>query len=632
MLFKHPSLLYGLFFLAIPIIVHLFQLRRFSKVDFTNVAFLKPLAIQTRKSRQLKKWLTLIARLLAVACLVLAFCQPFLPGSDTATKERQTVFYLDNSFSMQAQGSSGELYKSAVTDLLKHLPPEKEFSLFTNDAVFKNTTRSLITNDLLNLGYSSKSLSINQVLLKYQTLLADKETVNELVMVSDFHALEQEELKSLQSDDISLVRLNAESRSNIAIDSAFITDRKGENYELRVLLKSTDDESKLITVSLFNRGILQGKTSVTLENNEGQASLNLSSNEPFQGQISIEDEGLTYDNQLFINTIDNQKIKVLAVNGSNGDFLKRIYDDTSFDLLSVQENELNYNLINEQNLIVLNELSTLPDPLVRELREASTNGTRIIIIPNDDPKNYQNLLPVLNINRQQTNKKITTINYDHPLVDGVFNKRVSSFQYPSVEESVFTNRSGNSILAYQDGNSFLFKRDDFYIFTAPLNEQNSNFQNSPLIVPIFYNIGIASLPLPKLYYEIGQENKIAIPTTVGNDQVLRIQNEDIELIPRQQAFSNNVVLQITNDIETDGYYQVANDGNVVSGLSFNYSREESYNSSSVIDSFEGRIYKSVQTLIKELEDSAAIHELWRYFIMAVLFFLLCEILILKFVK
>ena len=71
MQFKHPELLYALLLLLIPIIVHLFQLRRFQKVDFTNVAFLKSVTIQTRKSSQLKKWLTLITRLLQLFWLLL---------------------------------------------------------------------------------------------------------------------------------------------------------------------------------------------------------------------------------------------------------------------------------------------------------------------------------------------------------------------------------------------------------------------------------------------------------------------------------------------------------------------------------------------------------------------------------
>ena len=83
MQFKHPELLYALFALLIPIIIHLFQLRKFKKEAFTNVAFLKKVTSQTRKSSQIKKWLTLITRLFLLACLIFAFAQPYFSKTKT---------------------------------------------------------------------------------------------------------------------------------------------------------------------------------------------------------------------------------------------------------------------------------------------------------------------------------------------------------------------------------------------------------------------------------------------------------------------------------------------------------------------------------------------------------------------
>ncbi|NNC70612.1 MAG: hypothetical protein HKN90_07325, partial [Flavobacteriaceae bacterium] len=118
MQFKHPEILYALFLLLIPIIIHLFQLRRFEKVAFTNVKFLKQVQIQTRKSSRLKKFLILCARLLVFTALIVAFAQPFL-SSIKKDEVLNTYIYLDNSMSMQAKGSSGELLKRAVQDIVK---------------------------------------------------------------------------------------------------------------------------------------------------------------------------------------------------------------------------------------------------------------------------------------------------------------------------------------------------------------------------------------------------------------------------------------------------------------------------------------------------------------------------------
>ena len=88
MQFKHPEILYFLFLLVIPVLVHLFQLRKFKKEYFTNVKLLKELAIQTRKSSKIKKYLLLACRLLLLAALVFAFAQPFFKAKDSESKKQ----------------------------------------------------------------------------------------------------------------------------------------------------------------------------------------------------------------------------------------------------------------------------------------------------------------------------------------------------------------------------------------------------------------------------------------------------------------------------------------------------------------------------------------------------------------
>jgi len=103
MQFKNPEILYALFLLLIPIFIHLFQLRRFQKVDFTNVAFLKKVTMQTRKSSTLKKWLVLATRLGMLTAIILTFAQPYNTSSTKIEGEKETVLYIDNSNSMQAK-------------------------------------------------------------------------------------------------------------------------------------------------------------------------------------------------------------------------------------------------------------------------------------------------------------------------------------------------------------------------------------------------------------------------------------------------------------------------------------------------------------------------------------------------
>lgn len=120
MQFLHPEFFYVLPALLIPVIIHLFQLRRFKVQEFTNVALLQQIRFQTRKSSQLKKWLILLIRILIIASIITAFSQPFLSSLVAQKNTSETVVYLDNSFSMQAKGSKGSLLNRAVQDVIAY--------------------------------------------------------------------------------------------------------------------------------------------------------------------------------------------------------------------------------------------------------------------------------------------------------------------------------------------------------------------------------------------------------------------------------------------------------------------------------------------------------------------------------
>ena len=123
MQFEKPEFFYLLIALIIPVLVHLFQLRRFKVQKFTNVAALQKIIIENRHSRVIKKWLVLILRVLAITSIILAFTKPFTNKYDSKVDAAEIVIYIDNSFSMEARGDSGPLLKQAVQNIFNILYP-----------------------------------------------------------------------------------------------------------------------------------------------------------------------------------------------------------------------------------------------------------------------------------------------------------------------------------------------------------------------------------------------------------------------------------------------------------------------------------------------------------------------------
>jgi len=79
MQFLSPGFLWALAALSIPVIIHLFSFRRYKTIYFSNVRFLKQVKEETASRNNIKHWLVLASRLLALLFLIFAFAQPFIP-------------------------------------------------------------------------------------------------------------------------------------------------------------------------------------------------------------------------------------------------------------------------------------------------------------------------------------------------------------------------------------------------------------------------------------------------------------------------------------------------------------------------------------------------------------------------
>ena len=171
--FKYPAALYFLFVLIIPILIHLFNLKKFKKIEFTNVQFLKQISIETRKSSKLKKLLILATRLLSLIALIFSFSQPYF-GSKKTDKNRQFYIYLENSESLNTNGNQGNLLKIAVQDIIENSPENGKYFLLTNDDFKLDISKKQLNNTLKNIKISNKNTSIEDKINTIQTEIYNK--------------------------------------------------------------------------------------------------------------------------------------------------------------------------------------------------------------------------------------------------------------------------------------------------------------------------------------------------------------------------------------------------------------------------------------------------------------------------
>jgi hypothetical protein len=641
MQFKNPELLYALLLLVIPILIHLFQLRRFQKVEFTNVKFLKIVKLQTRKSSQLKKWLTLLTRMLLLAFVIIAFAQPFIPNTEDFNEAQETVIYLDNSFSMQAKGNNGTILNEAIQDIINTLPETEAITVFTNDDTFRNTTVKALKNDLIQLSHSPSQINYDAAFLKGKQLFSNnRASTKNLVLVSDFQQSGNPLIFEADSTvQLKLVQPKSNLVSNVSIDSLYISNTTANTIDINVLLSNPSEPVDNVSISLFNDDVLLAKSAVNF-NKEGETVFTISNNTIINGKLVIDDAGLQYDNTFYFNLNSKSKIKVLAINDSADDsFLNRIYTDDEFDYKSFRLEVLNFNLIPDQDLVVINEIEVITNALRAALTAFIDDGGNILIIPSSkiDLISYNQLFRDLAItpysNRNNLIKKITSINYDHPLLANAFYSKVTNFQYPKVDMSYRFSSNINSVLSYEDSSPFLIGNANTFVFSSALNTNNSNFKNSQLIIPVLYNMGLQSLKLSKLYYTIGTPNTIAIQTTIGQDDILTLCLEETSVIPLQKTYSKTVVLETDDFPNIAGVLNVKNKDNVLQNLSFNYNRKESNLSYYDLGVLKNVVVdSSLASTINTIKSSTNVNALWKWFVIFALVLLIIEILLLKYLK
>ena len=640
--FKHPEILYFLFLLIVPILVHLFQLRRFKKEYFTNVRFLKALSIQTRKSSKIKKWLLLACRLLLLLFIILAFSQPFFESKDSKNANNELYIVLDNSFSMQAKGKKGELLKRAVQELLEETPENLNFSLLTNSENYWNTDIKSVRSALQNLKYSATPFQLDNIIAKIK---GHKSAFKkDIVVITDAIGLNQKQLKN--SDAITaplFVIPKAEQKNNVSIDSVFINKTIEDFYEITVQISGYGDDFKPIPISLYNENKLIAKTIATLDTQKKNLNFTIPK-QSFHGYFSIVDTGLSYDNILYFSISKKKKTNIISIGEpAKSNFLSRIYTSEEFNFTNYNLSALDYNKLEEQDAIVVNELDEIPQALATTLKSFVEKGGDLIVIPSVKSSvtnlntflfNFGNITLNTLENRE---KLITKINFNHPIFDNVFENKVTNFQYPKTNKSFTISSSSPAALSYQDQSVFLTAIVNSVatvsVFAAPINIENSNFQQSPLIVPTFYkmatndqNTGINAL-------KIGDNSPHIVEASLNKDAILTIKGADEQFIPIQQILNNKVKMNFYDNPIQAGNFGIYNKKEWIENISFNYDRTESdlaAANENIVSNYQ--TFESIASLFDTLQTDRTDNQIWKWFVIFALSFLLIEMAIIRFIK
>ena len=683
MKFVYPEFLFALSAISIPVIIHLFNFRKFKRIIFTNVRFLKEVKEETQSKSKLKHLLVLLTRILAISFLVFAFAQPYIPKNNSAISEGEKVVsvFIDNSFSMNAENEKGNLFEQAKTTALQIIngySSSDRFQLLTNN--FEGRHQRLVTktefSTMVNeLEINAASKNLNEIVARQMDAISTSEVKSKKsFIISDFQKT-MANIEAIKVDslvDFSLIPLKSNTINNVFIDSIwFKTPYRLLNQpeKLTVRIKNSGLQSLEDLPLKFSINNVQ-KSFATIniaENSYADSSIYFTNSDRGlqKAELSIKDAPVNFDDHFFMAFNIVNKINILSILPSVSigkvDFFKSIFgNDSSFNYNSVSEKNIDFSSLDKFNFIVLFELDAISSGLNQELKKFVQNGGSILIIPSEkiDFSTYNSFTNQLGCTNYtdlvEIETKVFSINLDHPLYKDVFEKIPKNLDYPTANAYYNLSKSAGSneevLLKLQNNHSFLnkfnFGNGKIYECAVPLNTEKNNFSKHALFVTSVLRMAEFSSNPQKLYYTIGLDEAIEIPNfTSKGETVFHLMNDTktVDIIPDHNTVEGKTEIFCRGQISTAGTYNLYYGSELITAVSFNYDKKESDLSCYSKENLKEKIKNSSLVNFSVLENNISeinntIQELnsgkkyWKLCILLALVFLGLEVLILRFFK
>ncbi|NOU62196.1 vWA domain-containing protein [Marinifilum caeruleilacunae] len=671
--FLHPKTLWFLLILLIPIIIHLFNFKRFKKIYFSNLRFLQNLNIENKRKSKLKNLLILLLRMLALACIVIAFAQPYVPLSnqlESKFEEKQFItIYIDNSFSMNGKTEKGnalEVAKNHAFELVKSLPDYSRLRVYSND--IKHYSNSLNKNQAIariqEIEPSPVSIPLSELLKNIRIDLAASKA--QVYVLSDFQK-SQADFDQLKADSllqVDFVQLDVQPTNNLVLDSCWFETPHYSNNEPKELFVKVSNHSnsdlKKIPLQLSINDSIKAVASIDISKNSShETTLRYTDkyNKSIQAKLSIEDYPISYDNHLYFSYENIDRFKVLSINQeATNEYINKLFEsDETFEIKNIGNSELHNESLNQYQLIVLNETESIESGFKQSIKTFLLKGGNVLFIPGDRlSASLNSFLSEINAPNYQeidsTKQRISTIERQAEIYKNVFQELKNNARLPDIFKYYkLTNPNNNrhEVLWQTAGGESLFSKSmhgkgNFYQFGMNLKSDWTNLITHPILVPSIVNLCKSNATGNEIYYEIGKNSpiKIDVPFSVSGEEQFHILNNRIgvDVIPQKSTGADqSTLLQNPGQITIAENYHISVNDSMIQNCSFNYSRVESDLSYHNLSEIESKIkplggnYSAISSekmklseLNNEKRDG---RQLWRIFILlAVVFFLIEGIL------
>jgi len=546
--FLNPFFLFGLLAVALPVVIHLINLRRPQKISFSTLSFFKELRESTIRRIRFKQYLLMALRALALLCLALALARPFLPptltGSTSSGAPQSVAILIDNSASMNRIGSKGPLIDQARQIAYRIIQNGNSDDKFLIAITNQNEGQSEDFTDAFRAREKIKDIEVrNSAHYTKEAFMGIVENIRStaenqavIYLISDGQASQLQDLSEARFDEqrsdnqppipLQLIKLEQANQQNVAITSLSLQSQmlsSGAPVTLSAEVENVGNSAVANQfVSLEVEGTLSGQYELSLQPGESrQVSFEVvpESVGDITGRIILEGDEVEYDNQQYFVIRIPKKRSILLVNNDEQQSSFTSYlapalqaaEQTNAQLSFIEKRSsaVDQSQWNKFDAIVLDGLDEIPEYWFRDLQQFVQKGRGVLFLPSEQGNvtNYNNFFAQFNAGRFQDIVgeygsfqpvvRLAPITEGHPVIDELFEKGKdeqinvelpSLFYYFNYKEP--SNSGSFSILQAANGDHVLdeqqFGEGVVLISAIGADPGWSNFPVNPLFAPLYY--------------------------------------------------------------------------------------------------------------------------------------------------
>lgn len=676
MIFLNPTVLLGLLAAGIPILIHLLNLRKLKKIEFSTLAFLKELQKTKIRKIKLKQWILLALRVLIIIFLVLSFARPTLESVDitaaTSKAKTSSVFILDDSYSMSLINDNGSNFnksKEIISTLLKDLQEGDEALIIqTTNPFEKNeltSNRTLLETELdlveISKGKNRLPESINEA-LKY---LSQSQNLNKEIYL--FTDLQQNnidndfefEIQNVSDARIYIFNFVNSDKGNLGITEFSLNNQlieKDKPISFSSVIANSSQKNVESIASLFINGKRSAQKSLSIQPGESELinfETTLTEDGLINAELTIEDDDIIEDNEAFLSLLVPEAIKVLLIydNQSDAAFIESALQNditkNKIELSKYSSDNVFSSLISESDVVIYigEKIKTA------ELINSESRKNLILFPPSNSNQNsYNGFLSRINLpNRfNKIELRDNTIQFDeidfkHPIFGGLFNEdEKPSVNSPSITKyyKSSSNLNGKRIISLIDKSPLIYEssNENFTMINFNLSPvlSWSDFPLKSLFAPIIIRSIFYLSSSEVLQQSINSMEEIAFEKNQFRSNIISVLKPSgkRDIISSDSLNTGNRYNYSKTD-ET-GIYKVYDNNNLTTSFSVNHYNEESNLAWSNEESFTNFINNVSDNIIflnsndnfkEKINKTRFGTELWRFFLILALIAAILEMII-----